>query len=352
MNHSLSFVVVAAAALVTAVTATGCAAAPAPEAKGRSHANEEIDTGGGEAGDPNTIFMKVDQSSVFYDNSNDNAIQVAVCESNADPAIISQIKGLAGQPRLVLQKADGSYDTRLASPALRQENVYYCPGGKYGGAAYTFQLWQQDASFFTHDLSGAFVSGFAGKNFECDVGFQLSRGLDIDVSGFRVENGTLHRPDVTLRFEGDSQGAAKVHCQLSGSSGVQVFAAGPVPVFYELEIAVGLTVALGKASHVSATIGTTGGSLTTDDPEITITPEIELGVNFYGVVGASVGIGFPVTVSPHPPCTPDVTLGAEIKVGAEVGLIGFKEFPIQKALSVEVSTPVLGPWQIASSQCN
>ncbi len=224
MKHSLSIVIVAAA--VTAATATGCAAAAPTEAKGKSHANEEIDVGGGS--DPNTLFMKVDQSSVYYDDSNGNALQVSVCEANADPALIAQIQGLTGQPHLVLQKADGSYDTRLTSSPLRQENVYYCTGGQYGGTAYTFQLWQQDAGFLTHDLSGAFVSGFSGKHIECDGGFQLSKGLDIDVSGFRVENGTLKRPDITLRLEGDSSAAVTAHCSLKASSGELYFQAGPV----------------------------------------------------------------------------------------------------------------------------
>ena len=58
MNISRALLVVAAA---VTTTATGCAAAPAPEAKGQSHANEEIDQGGG---DPNTLFLKVDGQSV------------------------------------------------------------------------------------------------------------------------------------------------------------------------------------------------------------------------------------------------------------------------------------------------
>ncbi len=75
-------------------------------------------------------------------------------------------------------------------------------------------------------------------------------------------------------------------------------------------------------------------------------------MTFYGLVGAYVGVGFPITVSPHAPCSPDVSLSAEFKIGGQAGLLGIAELPITKALSVEVSTPVLGPWQIATSQCD
>lgn len=275
---------------------------------------------------------------------------VIVCTSNADPGLVARIKGGGPLPNVVVKKPDGSYDSRQTDRPIFQESTSWCDVDAGGGPGWLFQLRDPNVDFISQDLSAAFVSGFIGKRFSCDGGFELS-GLDFDVQGFRIEHGTLRRPDVTLRLEGDSESAVTAHCSLSGSTGIEEFQAGPVPVLYELELSIGLTVAISKSTHthVSATIGTTGGSLTTDDPTISITPSIELGVNFYGLVGASIGVGFPITVSPAPPCP--VTLGVDFKVGAEVGLIGFKEFPIEKALSVERTTTLPVSWQIGTL-CN
>ena len=103
---------------------------------------------------------------------------------------------------------------------------------------------------------------------------------------------------------------------------------------------------------IHATIGTNGGSLSSDDPTFTITPQIELGVTFYGLVGAYVGVDMPISVTPHPPCTPDVNLGVSFKAGLQAGLLGFGELPITKSLQVEVSTPVIGPFALATSHCD
>ncbi len=348
MNISRALLVVAAA---VTTTATGCAAAPVPEAKGRSHANEEIGAGGG--GD--AIFMKVDGNAIQYAPLDGTQGNVIVCASQADPGLVAQIQNAGATPYVVLQKDDGSYDSRVTDRPSYEQDTLACDGG--GGPAYIFHLREQTVDFVNQDLSAAFKSGFSTENIDCDVGFTLSKGIDFDMQGMRVVNGKLQQPEFALRLEGDSSGAVSAHCSLHATTPTLVFTAGPVPVFYELEMGIGLTVSLSKASHLSAQIGTSGGRLSAmpadgaDAPEITITPEVEFGVTFYGVVGGYVGIGFPITITPHPPCTPDVTMGAELTVGAQAGILGIADLPITKALSVEVSSPVLGPFAIATSTC-
>jgi hypothetical protein len=359
MDITRALLVVAAASLTTI---TGCAAAPEPEPKGSTEsAFEEGDVGGSGGGggggassavvDPNTIYMKADNRIVHYDNRGSGAIAVSICEEGADPALIDKIKGLNGQPTLVIEKADGTFDTRLSEMPRRETDVYYCTGSRYGGTAYIFQLWQQDGGFLRNiDVSGAFISGLSGKRVGCEGGFQLTQGLGLGVRGFRVENGTIRQPEVTLTLDGQSTGQAQAKCYLKATSKHLVFA-GLVPVYFEVSIQFGLEISVSKATTIHATIGTNGGSLETDDPTFTLTPQVELGVTFYGLVGAYVGADLPIALTPKPPCSPEITMGVTLKAGGQVGLIGFADLPINKTLDVEVSTPVLGPFTLRASSC-
>lgn len=353
---SLAFALFAAGATVTG---TGCAAPAAAEPQGQGRSADSYDdpeaaaAAANAAIDANTLYMNVDGRAISYNNADGNARFVTVCENDADSALVDRIKNLDGQPHLVLLQPDGTYDIRLSEAPRREENAYYCTGGKYGGTAYIFQLWEQDASFLKHlDLSGSFVSGFAGKSVACEGGFQLQQGLGLDVKNFRIVDGAIQQPEITITLDGQSTGQLQGRCVLKASSGPKVFFAGPVPVVYELQVLFGLQVSFSKASTIHASIGTNGGTLTTDDPTFSITPQLELGVTFYGLVGAYVGADFPIDITPHPPCSPQVMLGVKLKAGAQAGLLGIGDLPISKALSVEVSSPVLGPFTLAESQCN
>jgi hypothetical protein len=329
--------------IAAAGTVGGCATSVA-EPKGQTTAFQERREEA--ALDSNTVFVKADGRAVTYTSTH-----LIVCEDGVNPSLITQFRGFNGQPHVVIEKADGSYDARLSEMPSREPSNYGCNDG----AAWTFQLWQDDVGFLRDvDLSGEIVNGLAGKTFGCDGGFQLHSGFELAVSGFKVENGVLKQPNISVSFSGESTGVARGSCSVKATSPRLIFFAGPVPVVYEVSLSFSVEVSVSKASSMRATIGTQGGELVSDDPELQITPMLELGIVFYNAVGTYVGLDLPFNISPRPPCSPEITLSPALKVGAQAGLlgVGVGGLSFTKALGVELNTPVLGPYTIAASRCD
>jgi hypothetical protein len=322
-----------------------------PRAATTSH---ETASDGDATVDDGTLYLKVDQQAVFYDNADGNAIAVTVCEDGADPSVLDRIRGMSAQPHLVLEQPDGTVDARLSEMPRHLTDVYYC-GEDGHGDAWLFQLWQQDVGFLkSFDLSGAMVNALAGKRVGCEGGFALSHDIELEVSGFRMEGGVLRQPDITLGLDGESAGEVHARCFLQASTPTMVAFAGPVPILYELSAQVALDISLSKATTLHARIGSQGGELTTDDVTFTVSPSIELGVVFYHALGAYVAAAVPITIAPRPPCTPEVTAGVQFSIEGRAGIIdaAVGGLSFTKALSAELSTPVLGPFTLAESSCN
>ncbi len=345
-----------------AVTAFGCAAEQAEEPTDAASsfstttpmANDGA--GGGAVLADNTLFMKADQRSVFYDNSDDRAIIVSVCAASADPALVKRIAamtGSGGQPHLIIEKKDGTFDTRISELPHREENVYYCKGGKLGGSAYTIRLWaDHDDSFLKGiDLSAALVSGFTGARVKCESGVQMAGGVELDVKGFRVDNGKVKVPEISLKVTGESSKGVRGRCYVESRSKHVVFA-GVVPVYFEVQAVASLQLSLNRAASFRATIGTKGASVESSDPSFVISPQVELGVTFYGLVGAYIGAEMPMTITPMPPCTPKIEMSVNLRAGASIGLQGFMDLPITKTLNIEAGTTVAGPFVVSPSRCH
>ena len=354
MNIAMKFLAIAALAATSATSAAGCALATEDEPVGSSGDGltqlpaARDGTGGVSVSvQPNTIYLNVDNKSVMYAQGN----FVSVCERGGDPALLRKIRsmtGATGAPHLVLKHPDGRFEPRTANLPQRVEDAYFC--GR--SAAYTFHLWQDlDGGFLKEvDLSSAFMNGIANERFSCEAGFFKLGKTNLDIKGFRVENGVVMQPAVGLEWSGQSSAGGRTRCTLRKTS--KHFAmAGVVPVYFELSVGVSILFEVSKATFVRGKIGTEGGSLETDDMKFSVTPQIELGATFYGVVGGYVGVDFPITMTPRAPCSPDVEMSVVLKAGLQAGLLGFGKLPITKTLAVEASSSVLGPFTLAESRC-
>lgn len=339
----------------------GCAAEPVDEPSGSTDSAVKLGDGavrGAQAATASvsdtTLYMEADNKAVFYPNH--KALFVYVCEVGADPALIARIKsvtGKGGAPYLVIKKQDGTFDTRRSELPTRETEVYFCKGSPLGGAAYKFHLWELDGDggFLKDiDLSASLITGFSGKRAGCEGGVELDKGVGLDVKGFRVEDGALKQPQVTLRLSGGSKGAAKGRCFLRTSSKHFVMA-GAVPVYFELQALFAVNIVVSRATTFHATIGTEGGTFESEGAVLSFTPQIELGVTFYGLIGGYVGVDLPITVTPKPPCSPEVDMSVTVKAGVQAGLIGFGDLPVTKALVFEAATTALGPFTLQPSKC-
>jgi hypothetical protein len=335
-------------ALVTAVAA-GCAAEPVPaEAHGSTVSHEEV--GGGGVPD-NVVSLTVDQQSVIYTDG----AHVIVCKDAVEPSLAAKLDGLVGgagsPPVVVLDSGNGKVESRTAEFPTLEPGYYACSGS---GDAFMFQLWETNVGWLNQDISGAFMDGISGDNFECDETFTLSHGLDVQVSNFKVVNGVLQKPDITVKLEGDSSAGASAHCSITFHSKPLVAFAGPVPILYEIELGIGVKLGMSEPTHLSAIFGTSQNDVTLSsdsDPTITIEPSVELGVTFYGVVGGYVDVGFPIDIETHAGCSPDVSMGVEMTYGVQAGLLGFHDLPINAALQASFSTSVVPETKIHDSQC-
>jgi hypothetical protein len=336
---------------LSTVVGLGCSA-PAPEAEPEANLDSaQTATAPAPAGavvDPNTVHVQTDDYT-FYD---DRSTHLYVCTSGARPALLQRIRSLGlDATHVVVERGDGTWDSRDTNPPVLERNVYFCPDG---GDAYVFWLWQEPSVGHLRnvDLSAAFSSGITFGRVSCSGGFSFSRPFDLNVSGFKVEDGKLTRPEVTLSIAGGSTGAASGSCSVSASSGTRVFMAGLVPVVYQVEATFSLGVSVSKATTISASIGTNGGTLETNDPSFTFTPSVSLGVTFYGIVGGYVGADMPVSLRRQTGCTPEVNMSVNLKAGIQAGLLGAGNLPISKSIGFEASTPALGPFTLREARCN
>lgn len=351
MNIARAFLIIAT---LSATSAAGCASTTDDEPSGTSGDGlTQLPTARDGTGgisvivQPNTVYLNIDNKSVMYFGGN----FVSVCERGGDPALIKKIKsltGAGGAPHVVLKYPNGTFEPRTSNLPERVENAYYC--GR--STAYTFQLWQDpDGNFLKEvDLSAAFMTGIANERFSCEGGFFKLGGTKLDIKGFRVEDGVVMQPAVSLGWSGRSSAGGRTRCTIRKTSKHFVMA-GVVPVYFELSLGVSILFEVSKATVVRGKIGTEGGSLETDDMKFSVTPQIELGATFYGLVGGYVGIDFPITMTPRPPCSPEVEMNVVVKAGLQAGLLGFGNLPITKALAVEASASALGPFTLAESKC-
>ena len=353
MNVAMKFLAIAALAATSATSAVGCALPTEDEPSGSTgdgltQVPAARDGSGGVSisVQPNTILLKLDNKSVTYLGGN----SVSVCERSADPSLLRKIRSMtsATGAHLVLQHPDGRFEPRTSNLPKRDNDVSICGHS----AAYTFQFQQDPDGGFLQDvdLSSAFMNGIATERFSCEGGFFKLGKTNLDIKGFRVENGVVMQPAVSLAWSGQSSAGGRTRCTARKTS--KHFAmAGVIPVYFELSLGVSLLFEVSKATVVGGKIGTEGGSLETDDMKFSVTPQIELGATFYGLVGGYVGIDFPITMTPRAPCSPEVEMNVVLKAGLQAGLLGFGKLPITKALAVEASSSVLGPFTLAESRC-
>lgn len=334
--------------LAVAVVA-GCS--PTNEATGsQGNAMSEPAAPAGAVLAESTLYLEADQDNVLY-YGGDGFNQLVVCES-ADTATLERVRELEARaldaPHLVIKKQDGTYDVRRSEFPRRRTDV--C---RDGGAAWVFPLHDESLDFLRSlDMTATLANGFSRGALGCEGNFKLTQPVRVDVEDFRIEQGRLTQPRVTLSFAIGAGAGGGAKCAVKYSSGPIVTVVGAVPVVFEIAGEVGLSVSVGKPTEVNAVLGPNGGSFVADDPTVSVVPQVKLGVTFYGLIGAYVGIDLPVKVTDRSPCTPEVTMSVNAKAGAQAGLLGFGGIQFRKALGVEISSPVLGPFTLSSSQCD
>lgn len=334
---------------LAALAMVGCSSA-SEVTRAQSGAISEPAAAASERVDDSTLYLEADQDHVLYASAEGHN-QLVVCES-ADAKTLEAVRGLEARasdiPHLVIKKQDGTYDVRRSEFPRRRSG-----GCGDGGAAWIFPLHDESLDFLRRfDLTGALADGFSRGALSCDASFKLTQPVRVGVEDFRIEDGRLTQPRITMSFALEAGAGGGAKCALKYSSGPLVSVVGAVPVVFEIAGEVGLGVSVGKPTQVQAVLGPDGGSLISDDATVSVVPQVKLGVTFYGLIGAYVGIDMPVKVTDRSPCTPDVTMSVNAKAGAQAGLLGFGGIQFRKALGVEISSPVLGPFTLNSSRCD
>ncbi len=304
--------------LVASSMVGGCAAAPQEKEANTTSSIEGFDPGGGGGGlDVDTALVTLDDQNVYFAYET-----LTVCETEVNRALTDRLKAINSEPQAVIVDqvphvviaADGfdpiSRDFKYAERRL-------VANGCYGAASWTLSSGSDSIRHIRNmDLSGSF--GLAGKNWGCDVGFSLS-DVQLDVKNLFVKDGKLTMPDVALDFTGDTTAGASAGCEYSFSKDAVAFA-GPVPVLYSLDFKVRLSISADRATGFHGHVGRDGASIDAGESSFTITPQVQVGVTFYKVLGAYVGVKVPITITPNPPCRPTFHVEANPYVGAQLGL--------------------------------
>jgi hypothetical protein len=343
--------VLAVSLLMVLAFAFGCAPPAAAEKEEEGSSHSHMDKAGGEALlDSNALYLKTDESFVHVLNGN-----VKVCEEDAINAndygrtLIDSIKALHDGAVYVVLSRNGSYEAHTADKPTPQQDDY-C--GKNGGKAWIFRYYQEpDAGFISNfSLTSAFSSlTKGGENAPCEGSGSVSLTFTPDMQVFKISGGKLQAPSLNVSVEAEAAASGSVKCSKSLSSGRKLAMVGFIPVLYEVELTFSVALEVAQAAHISATVGTSGGKMTisAQDTTVTLTPAVELGVKLYEVIGASVGVDMPVTASfpAGKACTPDLSLSVNLHGGVSSPL------GVSKALGLDFSVTLLGPYSIASAQC-
>lgn len=291
----------------------GCAAAPV-EAQSERSARESSDPGGsGVDVDPSAV--QLDDQTVFFDGD-----RLTVCETPGNEGFTNQLVAIdSGMdavihgkvPHVVVTTPDGYWVSRDYEWA--EHNVYElaCGTGAWKLSGGTDSI----NHIRNLDLSGAF--GIGGESFACDGGFTLS-DVQLNVKSLFVKDGKLSVPDVSLDFTGDTTAGAGFGCEWKLSKDAIAFPGG-IPVLYSLDFKVRISISADRTARLHGHVGSDGANIDGGESSFTLTPQVQVGVTFYKVLGAYVGVKVPITLTPNPPCRPSFHVEADPFVGAQLG---------------------------------